>query len=258
MAAVELEAVGLADPVDHLHLQRDDGHRRQRLRQQLERAVEDRVVEDHLVELGGVGRHCRHDRAVERRTGERHAGHGVRLPREGLRRARVEAERLREPLQELAFRRRRGAVGIADAHRHLVGELPLVRRARSPRRPPPGPACEEHVLIDRGRVERAVAAQRVGDPLDLRALALGIARRRRRRPSGRGSGWRVARSCSWQHSGDRRFGDEYGVRRHVFPASSHRILRPWVRVCTRGSAGSAPSFRFQSQRDWVAAARWTT
>ena len=48
VAAVELEAVGLADAVDHLHLQRNDRHRGEALRQQLERPVEDGVVEDHL------------------------------------------------------------------------------------------------------------------------------------------------------------------------------------------------------------------
>ena len=47
----------LADAVDQFHLQRNDRHRRQRLGQQLERAIEDRRIEDRAVEFGFVDRH---------------------------------------------------------------------------------------------------------------------------------------------------------------------------------------------------------
>jgi hypothetical protein len=45
VALVQLYAVGLANAIHHLHLQRNDGHRRPRLRQQLQCAVEQGVVE---------------------------------------------------------------------------------------------------------------------------------------------------------------------------------------------------------------------
>jgi hypothetical protein len=62
---VERDPVRLSDAVHHLDLQRNDRHRRPRLRQQFERAVEQGVVENRPIECriiaaaaGSVDRRC--------------------------------------------------------------------------------------------------------------------------------------------------------------------------------------------------------
>ena len=56
---IERNPVRFADAINHPHLQRDDGHRCPGLRQQLERTIQDGIVEDALVELSFVRLHCR-------------------------------------------------------------------------------------------------------------------------------------------------------------------------------------------------------
>ncbi len=140
MAAVELVAVGLADAVDQLHLQRNDGQRGQVLRQQLQCAVQDGRVQDRGIQASVVHPGCarRHRRRRCQRRAAGGCGCGCRAgQRLGLL-VKVAGHRPVQPQQavelreKVAFGGRLRAIGIAHAHRHLVGQQPSVG-ARQPR-----------------------------------------------------------------------------------------------------------------------------
>ena len=87
MARVELVAVQRADAVDQLHLERDNRHRRHRVGQQLEGAIQDGVVQDHAVLLLGRHRAGPFGRRIGNAghdDGERRRGQGLGSHGEGL------------------------------------------------------------------------------------------------------------------------------------------------------------------------------
>ena len=135
---VQLHAVGQANGVHHLDLQRNDGHGRPRLRQQLQRAIEQRVVQDGFVQLcialhgGGRwavwcgGRH-RHWQAGFGNGGCSGAVQCVEQRLlfliKGSCGCAAQLQGLLEMGQEFTLGRRLAAIHIAHAHGHFVGEL---------------------------------------------------------------------------------------------------------------------------------------
>jgi hypothetical protein len=75
----------------------------ERLRQELERAVQDRIVEDHGVDIRAARGNGRYESAFQRIARGRDAGDRARLLRQRLRRRCIQAERLRELRQEFAL-----------------------------------------------------------------------------------------------------------------------------------------------------------
>ena len=182
VALVQLYAVGLANAIHHLHLQRNDGHRRPRLRQQLQCAVEQGVVEDGFVQVrircargGGSGRGTR---CCYCRQGGRdgffchiHQRIGFLVKRRSL--LGIELQRRFERGQKVALGRRLAAVHIAHAHRHFVGQLALHGVTQGAGRRLHTGALQQHVLVDARQVGHArVASQRLGQAADF--LALGV------------------------------------------------------------------------------------
>ena len=188
----------LANAVHHLHLQRDDGHGRPGLRQQLQRSVEQRVVEDGFVQLGigragerggGRGRcrgwccsggigpsacHARRRPGRGRGGGLLHHIHqriGIVLKRRRL--LRTQLQRGLQRGQKLRLCRRLPPIHIAHAHGHLIGQLAVGRVAQRSGSGLHAGALEQHILVDARQVgHAAVARERLGDAADF--LALGI------------------------------------------------------------------------------------
>ena len=193
MPLVELVAVRLADAVHQLHLQRDDGQGGQRLGQQFEGAVEDGGPQDlrvqcRLVDLcrrrgGRRGRQRRRNRHRPRGRGfdgrqhgfhlgiapQRCVGHGLGLLRELRRRAAGQAQGALEFGQEGLFRPALGAVGVADAHGHLVGQLARLGALQAGHGVGQRDAFHQHVLVQARQF--AGLGQPVGDAAHLVALA---------------------------------------------------------------------------------------
>jgi hypothetical protein len=63
-------------------------------------------------------------------------------------------------------------VGVANAHRHLEGELTRLGRGERPRGVREAAPLEQHILVQRRHVERGVAREPLGDALDRGALAV--------------------------------------------------------------------------------------
>ena len=202
MALVELDAVRLADAVHEPHLQRDDRHRGPGLRQELEGAVEDGGVEDGLVELGVGDAALQQRRRCGLRGGGRHGGGGSggahrsggagtrrpavdRLPSRGgdgvgvggtgFGLAALETQMAAQGLQEGALGVALDTIGVADADRHLVGELAVLglreRGGGIGQRHP----LEQHILIDAGERRAGTARERLGGVAHGGALGVGLA-----------------------------------------------------------------------------------
>ena len=110
----------LADAIDEFHLQRNDGHRGNRLRQQFERAVQYRRIEDHPVEFrGGHGR-CGSDPSGLHAGGRQwHRCQLVGID-SGLDNGRlVQPEAIAKFGKEACLRLVAQPVDVADAHREL-------------------------------------------------------------------------------------------------------------------------------------------
>jgi hypothetical protein len=167
---VHLEAVRLTDAIDELHLQRNDRHRRERLRQQLDRTVHDRVIQDVLVHFG-----IRHRASGgNRRTRcKRRSCDGICLTHDFRGFPRIEPQRVSQFEQELLLGGTRDTVRIADADGHLVRQLLVcgISERRCCLREVD--ALEQHILVERAQLRTAaLARERVGDAADLLALAL--------------------------------------------------------------------------------------
>jgi len=172
VALVETDAVGAADAVHHLDLQGDDGHGRPGLRQQFQRAVEQAVVEDGLVQLrvARPGLRCDHR---SRRGGLGKLDDGVGFALDQFRRRRIEPEQGLQLVQKAAFRNAQVAIGLAHAHCHLVGKLALAGIRQLGGSGFQAEALEQHVLIDPGQVGRTrLPGQGIGDTADFVALAV--------------------------------------------------------------------------------------
>ncbi len=174
MSLVHFVAVRLADAIDELHLQRNDRHRRKRLRQQLDRTVHDRVIQDVLVHLG-IGHRARRS-SCRGACGDRRGCNRVGFTHDlgGL--PSIELQRLSQVFQKLLLGRTRNAIGIADADCHLVCQL-LVRRIGERRSCLRNvDALEDYILVERAQLRAAaLAGERVDDAANLLAFAVALA-----------------------------------------------------------------------------------
>lgn len=145
----------------------------QLLRQQFQRTAEHGAVEDALVQrsaVDGGGSGCA-GAGDCRRVGFARQAVGLGLEA-GVQRA---TEFGLQAGQKLPLARRLHAIGVADTHRQLVGQLAVFPRFQGGHGLAQAQALEQHVLHQRRDVQRAcLGAQCGGDALDLLALGLGL------------------------------------------------------------------------------------
>ena len=182
MLAVERDAVKRADAVDQLHLQGQDRHGGEGLRQELQGAVEDGVAQDQRIDLRlhGGSRCC-----VRERNRRGNAGQEERLDRARFRgRHRIglrhqggcggccQTEGGGEIAQERLLRLAGLVIGLAHADRHFVGELFPLRAIERGGCGGDVDLAEQHFLIERGGMEFGWQ-QAFTDALQLGAFAIG-------------------------------------------------------------------------------------
>ena len=180
MALVQRHAVRLAHAVDHFDLQRNDGHGRPGLGQQLQRAVEQCVIENGAVQLG-IARRCssgwcsdngRH-RCAQLGRGQR--GQGVGVVAEGVSLRGVNAQLAAQVGQKAALGRALLAVSVAHAHGHFKGELAVAGVRQAGDHCVEREAFEQHVLNQPGHMRRArFSGQGLGNAADFLALGVGF------------------------------------------------------------------------------------
>lgn len=107
MTMVQLKTVTFADLVNHPHLEWDDGHGRQRVWHDLQRAVENRRVQDQMVEVLFAARV--NDRRG--RDGQRLCNHRLGCLLVNVRRRAIELQCLSQLRQKLIFRFLQNPVG---------------------------------------------------------------------------------------------------------------------------------------------------
>jgi hypothetical protein len=83
----------------------------------------------------------------------------------------VQPQRAAQLGEEALFAGRLNAVGVADADRHLEGELARFRTGQRSDRRRHRDALEQHVLVERGELDRSLAGERVGDPFQFGTFA---------------------------------------------------------------------------------------
>jgi hypothetical protein len=146
----------------------------------LERAVEDRRIQDGPVERcriggGGGGRRSRRlvlaqagkagERPVGRRLAER-----FRLAHEGVRSRPREFQQAGQALEEVLLARIQPTIGLAHPDRQLEGELAQVRLAQPGHRRLQAEPAEQDVLVERDEVDLRLAPERFGDLAHMVAL----------------------------------------------------------------------------------------
>ena len=137
-----------------------DGQRCPGLGQQLQRAVEDGVVENGLVQFRLVhvwlGRHYRAGCCDYSRSDTCHCGgcrrfgeidEGVGFVFEGCGLSCIELEHGFQFIQEATLGIVLAPIGIADTHRHFIGELAVLGLGQCGSSAAQADALEQHVLI---------------------------------------------------------------------------------------------------------------
>lgn len=122
VGAVEFDAVGFADAINHFHLERDDGDAGEGFRKEFESAIEDGIFKNHPVVIGRSVRFWQKRGSANR--GEREGVHrglgGAGLGFAEIKKAAKCVEKILLVGSDVTAR-------FADAERHLVGEEAVLR-----------------------------------------------------------------------------------------------------------------------------------
>ena len=157
MPAVEGVAVTVADAIDHAHLQRHDGHGGEVLRQELQRAIQYRIIDDHLVD--GFGGH----RLQRRRQGAASGpgGHdgGRRRSRLGGGHGGAGIQRAPQGIEEDALPIVDGPVRLAYARRHLERQGARLRRGQPGRDIFERAVVGEHLLVNLPKIDPGIGTE---------------------------------------------------------------------------------------------------